>query len=388
MSNPEKRKGKYVRNVRKKHMSLPVVVLLDILLVGVIMVIFASFHHVIPAMQNGQFDPIEWVGDLLGKETEPPVTEAPETIPPTDAVPETAAPVPMETQPVETGAPETEPEVTEPTVDNRTQWQIKFADKFTDEVVVTDHSYTSPEVSITIDTVTVGEGNSQIVYHVADVYVASLENFYTYTANNEMIYFGTQDVEEMIADSNAILAISGDFLTYQKSGFMMRNGEIYVESSNGGNICALFEDGTMETYLARTYQIDELKEKGVVQVWSFGPPLLNEDGTACTTFKTSSTVLQRNPRSAIGYYEPGHYCFVVVDGRQKGYSAGMTLDELAQVFEELGCTRAYNLDGGGSAVMLFNGEAYSRQSNGGRDLGDILVISESGYAMSGGEGTE
>ena len=83
-----------------------------------------------------------------------------------------------------------------------------------------------------------------------------------------------------------------------------------------------------------------------------------------------------NPRSAIGYYEPGHYCFVVVDGRQDGYSYGLRIPELAAIFEELGCTEAYNLDGGGSAVMVFNHEKYSRQSNGGRDLGDIIYVAE------------
>ena len=56
-----------------------------------------------------------------------------------------------------------------------------------------------------------------------------------------------------------------------------------------------------------------------------------------------------NPRSAVGYYEPGHYCFVVIDGRQPGYSKGATLMQLAQLFESLGCKEAYNLDGGKSA---------------------------------------
>ena len=92
-----------------------------------------------------------------------------------------------------------------------------------------------------------------------------------------------------------------------------------------------------------------------------------------------------NPRSAIGYYEPGHYCLVIVDGRQDGHSAGMRIPHLAQVFADLGCTCAYNLDGGGTAVMLFNGEIYSRQSNGGRDLGDILLITEEGYTGKEGK---
>ena len=72
--------------------------------------------------------------------------------------------------------------------------------------------------------------------------------------------------------------------------------------------------------------------------------------------------------------------FVLVDGRQDGYSKGLDLPELGKVFEDLGCKAAYNLDGGGSAVMIYNHERYSVQSNGGdRDLGDILVIRASYY---------
>ena len=82
----------------------------------------------------------------------------------------------------------------------------------------------------------------------------------------------------------------------------------------------------------------------------------------------------------MGYYEPGHYCFVIVDGRQSGYSAGLLIPELAQLFEDLGCTCAYNLDGGGSAVMTFLHEKYSRQSNGAdRRLSDILLITEESF---------
>ena len=67
---------------------------------------------------------------------------------------------------------------------------------------------------------------------------------------------------------------------------------------------------------------------------------------------------------------------MVVDGRQDGYSYGLRIPELAAIFEELGCTEAYNLDGGASAVMTFNDAIYSRPSNGGRALGDALLIKE------------
>ncbi len=48
--------------------------------------------------------------------------------------------------------------------------------------------------------------------------------------------------------------------------------------------------------------------------------------------------------------------FVAVDGRSTGYSRGVTMTEFAQIFKDLGATVAYNLDGGGSTTMYFNGE--------------------------------
>jgi len=84
----------------------------------------------------------------------------------------------------------------------------------------------------------------------------------------------------------------------------------------------------------------------------------------------------RNPRSALGYFEPGHYCFILVDGRQPGYSDGLTLEDLSQVFYDLGCTVAYNLDGGQTAVMAFMGEETNIPYEGGRQTSDILFIAE------------
>ena len=341
------------------------VILLDLLLVGGILLTFAFFHHVLPALQ------VKWTRQDTAA-SQPAASQPAVTQPPAG----TEATAPPATEASEAATEET----TEPTQpDNRTEWQKKFADRFSDEVAVTENTYISSQVSITIDTVVVGEGSDRITYYVADIYVASPENFLTRTAHGQMKYFDTQPATEMAREANAILAISGDFLTYQKNGFLMRNGEIYAADRNY-SICALYPDGTMETHDRGSYQIEDILAKNPLQVWSFGPVLLDENGNVRSSYDISDAVSYPNPRSAIGYYEPGHYCFVVVDGRQDGHSKGMRIPELAQIFADLGCKAAYNLDGGGTAVMLFGGEIYSRQSNGGRDLGDMLVITEAGYS--------
>ncbi len=67
-----------------------------------------------------------------------------------------------------------------------------------------------------------------------------------------------------------------------------------------------------------------------------------------------TSMLERHPRSAIGWND-SEFFFVLVDGRQKDLSVGMTLDELAAHLVRLGCREAMNLDGGGSATLWFNG---------------------------------
>ena len=66
-------------------------------------------------------------------------------------------------------------------------------------------------------------------------------------------------------------------------------------------------------------------------------------------------IAKANPRTAIGYYEPGHYCFVVAGGRgEQPY--GVTLSALSRFMKSLDCKSAYNLDGGRSSIMVFGDE--------------------------------
>ena len=85
-----------------------------------------------------------------------------------------------------------------------------------------------------------------------------------------------------------------------------------------------------------------------------------------------------NPRTAIGIVDPLHYVFVVSDGRTKA-SEGLSLRELAQIMQELGVKTAYNLDGGGSSTMVFQGRVVNNPTTNGkrvseRSVSDIVCI--------------
>jgi exopolysaccharide biosynthesis protein len=172
--------------------------------------------------------------------------------------------------------------------------------------------------------------------------------------------------------------MNGDYYGNGGNGVVIRNGEVFRSNTNGSDVCVLYYDGTMKTYSSQEFDVDQAIKDGAWQAWSFGPALLDDNGNSKTDFIADGHVMEVNPRSAIGYYEPGHYCMVVVDGRQSGYSSGMTLSGLSELFHKLGCTAAYNLDGGKSSAMTFDDSLVNQPSQGGREVSDCIMIKEIG----------
>jgi exopolysaccharide biosynthesis protein len=201
----------------------------------------------------------------------------------------------------------------------------------------------------------------------------SIEFFNTAFADGDYGQGIRDDVVDMAKESSAIFAVSGDYYGARNSGLVIRNGNLYRDSMSDNDICILYADGTMKTFSPSEFSLDDAIAAGAYQSWTFGPKLL-VNGMPARDF--NSTVEGKNPRCAMGYYEPGHYAFVLVDGRQKGYSEGMTLTELAALFYSLGCKEAYNLDGGQSAMMVFMNELVNRPTGGGRKISDIIYIGQ------------
>jgi hypothetical protein len=118
-----------------------------------------------------------------------------------------------------------------------------------------------------------------------------------------------------------------------------------------------------------------------------GGPLIVKNGTPVFRANESFTFAQlapRDPRSAVGQRADGTILLVAVDGRQPGYSAGLTNFELALALMQLGAVSASALDGGGSTVMAFDGQLLSRPSEktGERSVAEALVVAYTGvYAL-------
>ncbi len=241
------------------------------------------------------------------------------------------------------------------------------------DAVVTDTSYEDDNIKINISTLR--EYDTSI--YIADVQVSDISYLKTALAENTYgrnIKAATSD----IAGSNsAILAINGDFYGFRNYGYVLRNGELYRDSAGDAEDLVIDDTGNFSIIDESETSVDSLDLSSIWQILSFGPALI-EDGTVAVDENSEvSRSMTSNPRTAIGMISPLHYVFVVSDGRTDE-SSGLSLIQLAQVLKDLGCTTAYNLDGGGSSTMYFNGEVVNIPTDGRtygeREVSDIVYI--------------
>jgi len=244
----------------------------------------------------------------------------------------------------------------------------------TGEVLVTSSTYKDDNIEISIEKV----NENGVIYYVVDVQLSNATYLRTAFANNTFGRNINQLTSTMATNNDAILAINGDFYGFRDSGLIIRNGVLYrdLARSSPDNQTLLIDGlGNFSTITEGSISGDSLVAQGIIQSFSFGPVLV-KDGViqSCTTNFVSS---KANPRTAIGMIEPLHYLWVVVDGRSS-VSSGMTLKQLAQVFVDRGATIAYNLDGGGSSTLWFNGKIINNpvdgSSGGERKVSDIIYI--------------
>ncbi len=334
------------------------VVLLTILALGAALCVFAFFHHVLPSA-GGQ--PIKHIA------------------PPTPSVPTPAAisatPAPSVTpQPNVGDVPEPEPEPTPtPVPEPAPVGDFSAAFSAVEPMAIDGEIvYTHMSDQVKLNVYRMQRGGS--VCYIADIWIRNIQNLQTAFAKDTFGRNFSAHVTDMAKENGALVAISGDYYGTRSRSLVIRNGDVYRDAVSG-DVCVLYWDGVMRTYSEKEFSLDEAIDAGAYQAWDFGPALL-ADGSAISSFRSS--IKTENPRCAIGYYEPGHYCFVVVDGRQHGYSSGMTLAQLSLLFSDLGCASAYNLDGGQSAIMASSEGLISQPAGGGRKISDIIFIKEIG----------
>ena len=319
------------------------------------LIVFALFHHVLPRSEKA-----------VGIESKRVASAQVQSVP----VDSAAEPVSAESAPVESAeAPQAA--ATELPPDPVGVFKRKFADKFTDgEVIFDENGYQSANINIRFSK----HQEPELVYYVTDIYLSRIECLTTVFAKDKFGRGHWERLTSICERMKGILTVNGDYYGGRSDGVVIRNGKLYRDDKNPlRDICVINWDGTFETYHPNEWDSYRAMENGAYQAWNFGPALFDESGNAKESF--DSEVSGLNPRTAIGYYEPGHYCFVVVDGRSNR-SRGITLPDLSALMHSLGCAKAYNFDGGASSEMVVDGKTVNRPADGGRSTSDAVLIVE------------
>lgn len=242
------------------------------------------------------------------------------------------------------------------------------------QAVITENSYHDENISIEITT----ERVSDTTYYVADISLSSATYLQTALANDTYGRNIKEATSSMAEAHDAIFAINGDYYGFRDYGFVIRNGVLYREVANTNNDALVIDvEGNFSIVNESEISAQTLLDNGAWQVLSFGPALIENSEIVVGQNEEVAQAMTSNPRTAIGQIDELHYIVVVSDGRTSE-SEGLSLYELAEVMASYQCTTAYNLDGGGSSTMYFNGEIVNHPTNGRssgeRSVSDIVYI--------------
>ncbi len=238
-------------------------------------------------------------------------------------------------------------------------------------------SYSDENIQISVTEYTC----SDTQLYVADIQLSSIDYLYTAFAQNAYGKNVTDETSSIAQQNGAILAINGDYYGARNSGYVLRNGTLYREtaSSSDQEDLVIHADGSFSIITEGTASASDIASSGALQVFSFGPALIIDGEISVSATEEVGKAMASNPRTAICEIEPLHYLFVVADGRTDE-SEGLSLYELAQFLQEnFEIRTAYNLDGGGSSTMVFNGQLVNNPTTSGsriseRSVSDVICI--------------
>ena len=243
------------------------------------------------------------------------------------------------------------------------------------EPVSTETTYDDGEIRISVSEYRVHD----TTVYVADVTLSDASALQTAFAQNVYGKNVTAKTSETAASVNAVLAVNGDYYGARETGYVIRGGVLYRdEAAEDGEDLVIWEDGSFGIIREAEVTAQELLAMGARDVLSFGPALVTDGRIAVTEDEEVGRAMAENPRTAIAEMGALHYLFVVSDGRTEE-SSGLTLYELAEFLQSLGATTAYNLDGGGSSTMVFQGRVVNNPTTSGdrireRSVSDIVYV--------------
>ena len=186
-----------------------------------------------------------------------------------------------------------------------------------------------------------------------------------------VVWIGARRVNDGVTEPGVILAFSDDYFGWRRDakdieGIVIREEQVYSDVTRTTrkfpplDVMAALPDGSLRTYLPDEHTAQEYLDIGAQNTWAFGPILVRDgqpfDGVEVEAHNP------RQPRQGMGMLAPNDYLFLTVLGRRKD-SEGCSLQWLQSRFLGLGVSEAINLDGGNSAMLVFDGEMLNKVKN-------------------------
>lgn len=257
----------------------------------------------------------------------------------------------------------------------------------------TANDYEDESITVHMEQVNVGGA----MFNVARVKIVDPSQLRTTLSSQLGKKVRTKRIGAMADESNAVVAIGGDYYgdSSRKSGYVVRMGNVIRASFKSYQRDILIVDQNGDFHILpntwdskkKTYDdapLRALLDGGVTPVnsFDFGPALVIDGNVQAISKDYKFNPTGKEPRCAIGQTGPLEYMLVMVSGRGDSNSDGCTLAALANFMQEQGCKQAYNLDGGNSAMIVFNSaesvrvnKSYNGRSiSAGRDVSDIIYF--------------
>ena len=224
-----------------------------------------------------------------------------------------------------------------------------------------------------------------LTWYEADVHCSPASPLLSYTNGNKTP--GTVMIQpaKFVEKYGMVLAFNDDHFGFRINekdkgippGIIIRKGQIIYdktwsrESFPNLDVLAVFSDGSMKTFDAASHTAQEYLDMGAVSTYAFGP-ILVQNGELSEYMLRDEYYTYREPRMAMGMIEPWHYYVLCVEGRMADTrSKGVYLNWLADNMVEHGVQEAINLDGGGTACLMFMGKKINKSANSTRSVGSM-----------------
>lgn len=246
--------------------------------------------------------------------------------------------------------------------------------------------YEDPTITVHITTDRFKKGGLGCAYWVADVKIQDASQLRTLSDKG---FDKTSRVKGLSLASRAhpALAINGDYYCYTGAPFVLRQGQLFVDLLVGDlDVLAVDEDGDFHVYHKpkmgdipfvtvdgeKVYEVDGKK---IINAFYFGP-ILVENGQVNTNFerRKDMNIDDSRQRMAICQVGPLEYKCICCAGPARG-NLGLTMAEFAKLCAQQDVQTAYNLDGGDSTMLIFNGQRVNDTADkSNRVVGDIIYF--------------